>query len=122
MDQSKSCSHQSPEESSFLCEMEFFRIQHPFVMRDVAAKDLHTNVQHEYNDRGKVDRIISQKRKLSRNLSRNFVSNQGAPGSNHRRVILRRVPWSIHVTSEDRSDEGVSEEFASGLEVTWLVG
>jgi len=48
-----------------------------------------------------------------------------APGSNHRNVILRRVPRSIHVPSEARCDEeleDVSEEFVSGLEVTWSAG
>jgi len=46
-----------------------------------------------------------------------------APGSNHRNMILRRVPRSIHVPSEARCDEeDVSEEFVSGLEVTLSAG
>ena len=66
--------------------------------------------------KGKVARIMSQKHETS-------LPTTSAPGSNHRKVILRRVPRSIHVPSEARSDgEDVSEKLVSSLEVTWSVG
>ena len=67
---------------------------------------------------GKVARILLQKHETSHPTT-------SAPGSNHRKVILRRVPRSIrvHVPSEARSDgEDVSEKLLSSLEVTWSVG
>ena len=42
-----------------------------------------------------------------------------APGSNQRKVILKRVPRSIHVPSEAHGDDDLFEDSVSVLEVDW---
>ena len=68
----------------------------------------------------KVARIILHRENIKIIHETSFPTTS-APGSNHRKVMLRRVPRSIHVPSEVRIDEDASEKFVSGVEVTCSV-